>query len=101
VNIDGNGNRVAAMCFGPRQVIVAAGMNKVAKTVEEAMIRARTIAAPANVQRFEGTRTPCYMTGSCAECRGDGSVCTYLVTTRLCKPAGRIKVLLIGKDLGL
>jgi hypothetical protein len=101
VNIDGNGNRVAAMIFGPSQVIVVAGMNKVVKTVEDAFVRAKTIAAPLNVQRFPGAATPCNKTGACDDCTGQGSICSYIVTTRLCKPEGRIKVILIGKDLGL
>jgi hypothetical protein len=101
VNIDGYGNRVAAMIFGPRQVIVVAGMNKAAKTLEDALVRARTIAAPLNTQRFPGLKTPCNETGSCANCVSGQTVCNYFVTTRLCKPAGRIKVILIGKDLGL
>jgi L-lactate utilization protein LutB len=101
VNIDGNGNRVAAMLFGPRQVIVVAGMNKVAKTYDDALARARTIAAPLNAQRFPGLKTPCNETGSCANCASQSTICNYFVTTRLCKPAGRIKVILIGKDLGL
>jgi len=101
VNIDGNGNRVAAMIFGPRQVIVVAGMNKVVKTLEDAESRARTIAAPLNVQRFPNVKTPCNETGSCANCVSQNTICSYFVTIRLCKPAGRIKVILIGKDLGL
>jgi hypothetical protein len=101
VNIDGAGNRMAAMIFGPRQVIMAVGMNKVVKSLEDARRRARTVAAPGNVQRFANAHTPCSETGSCADCTSADSVCTYLVTTRLCRPAGRIKVILIGKDLGL
>ena len=101
VNIDGFGNRVAAMIYGPRQVIVVAGMNKVAKTLDDAVSRARTIAAPSNVQRFPDIQTPCNKTGSCANCVSPASVCNFFVTTRLCKPAGRIKVILIGRDLGL
>ena len=101
VNIDAYGNRVAAMTFGPKQVIVVAGMNKVRKTLETALARARTIAAPMNAQRFPSYKTPCNETGSCADCMAPDSICSYLVITRLCKPAGRIKVILIGKDLGL
>jgi L-lactate utilization protein LutB len=101
VNIDGNGNRVAAMIYGPRQVIVVTGINKVAKTLDDALVRARTISAPLNVQRFPGIKTPCNETGSCANCASQNSVCNFFVTTRLCKPAGRIKVIVIGKDLGL
>ena len=101
VNIDGNGNRVAAMIFGPRQVIVVAGMNKIAHTLNDAAVRARTIAAPLNAQRFPNVKTPCNETGSCADCLSLDSICTFIVRTRICKPAGRIKVILIGKDLGL
>ena len=100
VNIDGNGNRVAAMTFGPKQVIVVAGMNKVRKTVETAFLRAKTIAAPANVQRFPATKTPCIETGACEDCLSPDCICAHVVRTRVCKPAGRIKVILIGKDLG-
>jgi L-lactate utilization protein LutB len=101
VNIDGYGNRVAAMIFGPKQVIVAAGMNKVTKTLADALIRARTIAAPLNMQRFPNNKTPCNETGTCADCLSADTICSYFVTTRFCKPAGRIKVILIGEDLGL
>jgi L-lactate utilization protein LutB len=100
VNIDGNGNRVAAMTFGPKQVIVAAGLNKVVQTLEDAIIRARTIAAPTNVQRFPSLKPPCDETGSCEDCLNSDTACSYIVTTRFCKPQGRIKVVLIGKDLG-
>ncbi|MDR2485635.1 MAG: lactate utilization protein [Treponema sp.] len=101
VNIDGMGNRVAAMLYGPKQVIVIAGMNKAVKTLEDALTRARTIAAPLNIQRFPDLKTPCTQTGGCGNCRSSDSVCSYIVITRLCKPAGRIKVILIGEDLGL
>ena len=101
VNIDGNGNRVAAMIYGPRQVIVVAGMNKVAQTLMDAFTRAKTIAAPANVQRFPAIKTPCNATGACADCISPDCVCAYIVRTRVSRPAGRIKVILIGEDLGL
>nr|AGS53753.1 hypothetical protein [uncultured bacterium contig00076] len=101
VNIDGFGNRVAAMTFGPKQVIVTVGMNKVAKTYEDAVVRARTVAAPLNAQRFPNLKTPCNENGTCADCKNSDTICSFLVTTRFCKPAGRIKVILIGKDLGL
>lgn len=100
VNIDGNGNRVAAMCFGPKSVIVIAGMNKVAKTLEDAWQRARTFAAPARAMSFHG-KTPCNVTGQCADCTGTDCCCAYLVTTRVSRPAGKIKVILVGEDLGL
>mgnify|MGYP000204044567 CR=1 FL=1 len=66
VNIDGMGNRVAAMCYGPRQGGVIAGMNKVLGTLDDAIARARNIAAPANAQRF-GIKTPCGLTGQCGD----------------------------------
>jgi hypothetical protein len=101
VNIDNYGNRVAAMIFGPKQVIVVAGINKVVKTVEDAMVRARTIAAPLNIQRFPDISTPCNKIGSCTNCLTQDTVCNYFVTIRNCKPAGRIKVILVGENLGL
>ena len=99
VNIDGTGNRVAALCFGPSQVIVVAGMNKVAGDLDGAMRRAREVAAPINAQRFQ-LKTPCVANGLCGDCKGPDSICAQIVTTRLCKPAGRIKVILVGEDLG-
>lgn len=99
VNVDGIGNRVAAMTFGPKSVIVACGINKVVKTAQDALSRARNTAAPVNAQRFD-IRTPCKTTGTCADCKSTDSICSYIVRTRLCKPAGRIKVVLIGEALG-
>ncbi len=99
VNIDGNGNRVAAMTFGPDSVIVIAGMNKLAKTVMDAANRARTVAAPINAQRFN-LQTPCQIDGMCHDCNVPDSICSYIVRTRRCKPAGRIKVILVGESLG-
>ena len=101
MNIDGTGNRVAALCFGPEQVIVVAGMNKVAGDLDGAVRRAREQAAPANAQRFAGIATPCAATGQCADCKSPDTICCQFVTTRICRPAGRIKVVLIGDDLGL
>lgn len=99
VNIDGMGNRVSAIVFGPKSVIVVAGMNKVVDTVEDAMVRARTVAAPINKQRFP-TPTPCMVNGKCSDCKGDGSICNQFLITRSCRPAGRIKFILVGEDLG-
>lgn len=101
VNIDGAGNRVAAIVYGPDSVVVVAGMNKVADTLEAAVTRARTVAAPANKQRFADNGTPCLVTGTCADCKSPLSICNQLLITRNCRPAGRIKFVLIGEDLGL
>lgn len=100
VNIDGTGNRLAAICYGPGTVLVVAGMNKVADTLEAAMTRARTVAAPMNKQRFPN-QTPCEVTGACADCKAEGCICNQILVTRHCRPAGRIKFILVGEDLGL
>ena len=99
VNIDGMGNRVAAICYGPKSIVVIAGMNKVVDTVEDAVRRARTVAAPMNKQRFPA-ETPCLVTGSCADCNVPGCICNQIVITRNCRPAGRIKIVLVGESLG-
>lgn len=99
VNIDGMGNRVAAIVYGPEKVLVIAGMNKVADTLNDAIIRARTVAAPMNKQRFGGS-TPCTVTGSCADCRCEDSICNQILVTRNCRPAGRIQFIIVGEELG-
>ena len=99
VNIDGNGNRVGAICYGPDTVLVVAGMNKVEDTLEAAITRARTVAAPLNKQRFPN-QTPCEVTGTCGDCKSEGCICNQILVTRHCRPAGRIKFILVGEDLG-
>ena len=99
VNIDGVGNRVAAIVYGPESVIVIAGMNKVMDTLDAAVVRARTIAAPMNKQRF-ASQTPCEVTGTCGDCKSEGCICNQILVTRNSKPAGRIKMILVGEDLG-
>lgn len=99
VNIDGVGNRVAAIVYGPKEVLVIAGMNKVQDTLEAAINRARTVAAPMNQQRFR-RNVPCTVTGSCADCRSEDCICNQILITRNCRPAGRIKFILVGEDLG-
>ena len=100
VNIDGNGNRVAAIVYGPESILVIAGMNKVMDTVEAAVVRARTIAAPMNKQRFD-LQTPCEITGTCGDCKSENCICNQILITRNSKPAGRIKIVLVGEELGL
>ena len=99
VNIDGTGNRVAATIYGPKSVIVVAGMNKVEDTLEEAIRRARTIAAPMNNQRFSNDN-PCSVTGTCGDCKNEKCICNQIVITRHCRPVGRIKFILVGESLG-
>lgn len=100
VSIDGNGNRVAALVYGPDSVVIVAGMNKVVDSLEDAVRRARTVAAPSNKQRF-ALQTPCEVTGTCADCKSDGCICNQILITRNCKPAGRIKFVIVGEELGL
>ena len=99
VNIDGIGNRVAAIVYGPDTVLVVAGMNKVEDSLEDAVKRARTIAAPVNNQRFDN-QNPCKTTGTCANCKCETCICNQILVTRNCRPAGRIKFILVGEDLG-
>ncbi len=99
VNIDGRGNRLAALIYGPRNIIVLAGMNKVAETRQEALSRARNEAAPLNAVRLE-RNTPCAATGICSDCQSDDCICSHTVITRRSAPAGRIKVFLVGEALG-
>ncbi len=99
VNIDGTGNRAAAIIYGPETVLVIAGMNKVADTLEDAVTRARTVAAPMNKQRFPN-QTPCEITGTCADCKSEGCICNQIVITRHCRPVGRIKFIIVGEELG-
>lgn len=98
VNMDGNGNRVACLITGPKQVIVVAGMNKLVSTVEEGVHRVHNMAAPPNGVRL-GLQTPCAMLGKCMDCYAKESMCSQLVITRMCKN-NRIKVVLIGENLG-
>lgn len=100
VNIDGTGNRVAAIAYGPKTILVIAGMNKVMDTLEDAVSRARTVAAPLNQQRFL-LPNPCTTTGTCANCKSETCICNQILITRNCRPAGRIKFILVGEDLGL
>ncbi len=101
VNIDGLGNRVSAIIYGPKSVLVIAGMNKVCDTLEQAVARARTVAAPMNQQRFLLPDNPCTATGSCADCKAESCICNHIVITRHCRPKGRIRFILVGEDLGL
>ncbi|MDR1249415.1 MAG: lactate utilization protein [Treponema sp.] len=103
VHIDGLGNRVAAVAFGPKSVIVIVGMNKVCKTIGDARNRARNYAAPVNALRIfkdPPGKTPCSITGICADCKSDDCICSSIVETRMCKPPGRIKIILVGESLG-
>ena len=98
VNIDGNANRIAAIAFGPRNVLMIIGMNKVVRTEADAMSRAKNIAAPINAQRFK--KTPCTVTGTCVNCKSPGCICCQTLVTRFSLAPGRIKVILVNDELG-
>ena len=99
VNIDGNGNRVAAITWGPKKVIFVIGLNKVAQTVEAALMRARGTASPINAQRFD-IKTPCKTDGVCHNCNTPECVCSYVHFLRNSRNPGRHVVVLVGEDLG-
>lgn len=99
VNIDGNGNRVSCLCFGPKHVIIVMSMNKMCSTLEEAYARVRLQACPPNAVRLN-LDTPCAKTGYCAECTSTSSICASFVTTRMSRYPDRIKVILVGEELG-
>jgi L-lactate utilization protein LutB len=101
VNIDGNGNRAASMFFGPLKVIVVVGRNKLVDgTVEEAIHRVKTDAAPPNSKRLN-LATPCATTGFCADCDSPQRICR--VTTIIEKKPRNtdIRVLVVNEDMGL
>ena len=99
VNIDGRGNRVAAITWGPEHVLMIVGMNKVVKDLVDAWARARNLAAPVNAQRFD-IQTPCKKTGSCADCKSPDTICSQFLITRYSKEPKRIKVILVNEELG-
>lgn len=101
VNLDMIGNRVGGITFGPKHVVLFIGINKITANLEEAMHRVRTIAAPQNAIRHEGFRTPCHKTGVCMDCNSPDRICNVWTITEKSYPAGRIKVILIGEELGL
>ena len=99
VNVDGNGNRVAAISWGPKKVIFVIGLNKVAQTVDAAIARARGIASPINSQRFD-INTPCRTDGTCHNCNSPESICSYVHILRNSRNGNRHIVVLVGENLG-
>lgn len=99
VNVDGNGNRVAAMIYGPKKVIVLAGINKLVKDEEAAVERIKNIAAPANCVRLNKD-TPCTKIGRCADCLSKGRICASHVTQDRSQTKGRIHVILMMQEAG-
>lgn len=99
VNIDGTANRVSFLCYGPENVLVIAGMNKVVTDVEDGLKRVKNIASPPNAIRLS-RNTPCAQNGRCADCLAEDCICSQTVITRRSSIQGRIKVILVGEELG-
>lgn len=98
-NVDGSGNRTAAMIYGPNNVIVIVGINKIVKDIEEAIQRNRRLAAPANAKRLD-RKTPCTNLGYCVDCNSPDKICNNYVLIRGQGQKGRIKVIIVKKELG-
>lgn len=99
VNVDGMGNRVACLITGPKNVVVVAGMNKVTTDINTAIERVHNQAAPPNAIRL-GLNTPCAKYGRCVDCLDKECICCQTVITRMSRIPGRIKVILVGEELG-
>lgn len=99
--LDMIGNRVAPIAFGPRNVILVAGRNKITDNPQEAYLRIKEKAAPSNVARHDGMKTPCVVTGKCSDCASPQRICNERLVLHKCYPKGRIVVVLIDEELGL
>lgn len=109
-NVDGNSNRVACIVYGPKQVIMVVGVNKIVKDINEAINRVKTVAAPANTVRLS-CKTPCQATGKCVSlnkesplicdgCASEQRVCCNYVVSAKQRHKNRIKVILVNENLG-
>jgi L-lactate utilization protein LutB len=100
VNLDMIGNRVGGITFGPKFVVIVVGRNKIVSNLEEAMNRIKNIAAPANAIRH-AKNTPCVKTSHCTDCKSPDRICNIWTIHEKSHPKGRIKIILINRDLGL
>lgn len=98
-NVDGNGNRVAALLFGPKKVIIVAGVNKIVKNLDEAIKRNREIAAPANAKRLNKS-TPCTKIGYCMDCKSSEKICREYTLIKSQKDKNRIHVIFLNDSIG-
>ena len=99
VNLDMYGNRIAAISFGPKYVVILVGRNKIVADLEDAMFRIKNYAAPVNSMRLD-KKTPCAKTSCCEDCKSPDRICNTWAITEKSFPKGRIKVVLINEDLG-
>ncbi|MGL6106907.1 lactate utilization protein [Romboutsia sp.] len=98
-NVDGNGNRVAAMLYGPDKVIVIVGTNKIVNTIDDAVNRNKYICAPANAKRLS-TKTPCETTGICMDCNSQDRICCEYTVIKRQRISNRIHVIFMKENLG-
>lgn len=99
VNIDGRGNRVASMIYGPKNVLVVLGINKITPDLESALYRAKNVAAPLNAKRFN-LSTPCTVTGKCMDCKSVERICRATVIMTNPTFENNIHIIIINEDLG-
>ena len=99
VNLDMIGNRVGALTFGPKNVIILVGRNKIVPDLDEAMFRIKNYAAPVNTMRLD-KKTPCAKTSFCGDCKSPDRICNTWTITEKSFPKGRVKVILINQDQG-
>jgi len=100
VNIDGIGNRLAALTFGPKKVIVVVGINKIVENLERAFERIRNHVAPLHARR-RGWKVPCAETGTCVDCRSPDRICSIISVVEFQREKGRLSIVLVGEPLGL
>lgn len=98
-NIDGNGSRVAPMIYGPKQVLLVASINKIVKNIDEAKNRVRNYAAPIDAKRLN-KNTPCTKLGYCVDCKSPNRICNYFTIIARQFIKDRIKVIIVGENLG-
>ena len=99
VNVDGNGNRVAALAFGPKKTVVIVGANKIVRNIDEAQARLETVASPMNNKRLERPN-PCVKTGTCEDCKGEGRICRVYQILRRRPSLSDFTVIVVGEALG-
>ncbi|MDD4369685.1 MAG: lactate utilization protein [Anaerostipes sp.] len=99
INIDGTGNRLASLCYGPAHVVIIVGMNKVVNNVKDGIARVRNIASPPNTIRL-GKKTPCALTGRCGDCYSEECICNQILVTRRSRDKERIHIVLVGESVG-
>lgn len=100
VNLDMIGNRAGAITYGPRNVIILVGRNKIVSDLDDAMFRIKNFVAPVNAMRLD-MKTPCVKSGRCADCKSPSRICNVWTVTEKSFPRGRIKIVMINQDLGI